>query len=47
MVYKDCWDLLDLLEKRVPWETLGAEESLVVPDFEAIQVLTEMLGQLA
>ena len=47
MVYKDCWDLLDLLEKRVPWETMGLEESLVVLDFEAILVLTEMLGPLA
>jgi len=47
LVFKDCWDLLDLLEKRVPWETMVQEESQVVQDFVAIQELMEMLGPSA
>lgn len=47
MVYKDCWDLLDRLERRVQWAIMVPEESLVVQDCGAIQELMEMLAPLA
>lgn len=47
MVYKDCWDLLDRLERRVQWAIMVPEENLVVQDCEAIQELMEMLAPLA
>jgi len=44
--FKDCWDQSDLLEKRVLWEIMDLEVSLVAQESEVIRALMEMLEPL-